>query len=100
MVNNLTEGKSLLEMITGKIYTDIKTKATRSQMQLLYMKNYLQFPLESYRKYNIDIKREKFVKVDAELDLSSTNNQIDLKNILSTEKILTNHRIRDNKTYR
>ena len=94
VVNNLTEGKSLLEMITGKIYTDIKTKATVPNAVTLYEK-LSTISIRELPKYNIDIKREKFVKVDAELDLSSTNNQIDLKNILSTEKILTNHRIKE-----
>ena len=38
VVNNLREGKSLLELITGKIYDDVATKATIPNAVTLYEK--------------------------------------------------------------
>ena len=87
VVNNLNEGKSLLEMITGKIYDDIKSKATVPNAVTLYEK----LPTIAIREvpsYNIDTQ-EEFVKVDAELDLSS-DNKILLRKPLSAEQMLLN----------
>lgn len=98
MVNNLIEGKSLLEMITGKVYDDIKTKATVPNAVALYEKlstiSIREIP--SYNNYLYD--KPEFVEVDADLDIESYNN-MDLKDILSTEKILTNHRIKEMLNY-
>jgi hypothetical protein len=38
VVNNLTEGRSLLELITGKIYDDISTRSTIPNAVTLYEK--------------------------------------------------------------
>ena len=38
VVNNLHEGKSLLELMTGKYYDDVKTKATVPNAVILYEK--------------------------------------------------------------
>jgi SNF2 family DNA or RNA helicase len=46
LVNNLMEGRSLLELITGKIY-DAKIPSQQFQMLLHCMKNYPWFPLEN-----------------------------------------------------
>ena len=92
VVNNLNEGKSLLEMITGKIYDDIKTKATVPNAVTLYEK-LSTISVRQLPNYNIDTE-EEFVEVDAELDLLS-NNKILLRNPLATEQILTKARIKE-----
>ena len=92
VVNNLTEGKSLLEMITGKIYTDLKTKATVPNAVTLYEK-LSTIAIRELPSYNINTE-EEFIEVDAELNIS-TNNRILLKNPLSTEQILTKARIKE-----
>ena len=92
VVNNLTEGKSLLEMITGKIYTDLKTKATVPNAVTLYEK-LSTIAIRELPSYNINTE-EEFIEVDAELDIS-TNNRILLKNPLSTEQVLTKARIKE-----
>ena len=53
VVNNLNEGKSLLEMITGKIYDDIKTKATVPNAVTLYEK-LSTISIRQLPNYNID----------------------------------------------
>ena len=94
VVNNLTEGKSLLEMITGKIYNDINTKATVPNAVTLYEKlstiSIREIP--PYNNYLFD--KPEFVEVDANFDIESYN-KMDFKDILSTEKILTNYRIKE-----
>ena len=54
VVNNLREGKSLLELITGKIYDDVSQNQL-FLMQLLCMKNYLQSPFGSCQIIYVDI---------------------------------------------
>ena len=94
VVNNLTEGKSLLEMITGKIYNDINTKATVPNAVTLYEKlsTISIRDIPPYNNYLYD--KPEFVEVDADFDIESYN-KMDLKDILSTEKILTNYRIKE-----
>ncbi len=93
LVNNLTEGKSFLEMITGKIYDDIKTKATVPNAVTLYEK-LSTISIRQIPPYNNLFDKPEFVEVDANLDIESYN-KMDLKDILSTEKILTNYRIKE-----
>jgi hypothetical protein len=68
VVNNLTEGKSLLEMITGKNYEDLNTNATISNAVTLYNK----FTILSIREmpeYKL-VEDRKFVDVYAEIPKS------------------------------
>jgi superfamily II DNA or RNA helicase len=93
IVNNLTEGKSLLEMITGKIYDDIKTNATVPNAVTLYEK-LSTISIRHIPSYTDLYDKPEFVEVDADLDIESYN-KMDLKDILSTEKILTNYRVKE-----
>ena len=64
VINNLKEGRSLLEMITGKIYHDIATKARIPNAVSLYEK-LSTISIRELPEYKSDIKTE-FVEVRAE----------------------------------
>ena len=90
VVNNLREGKSLVELITGKIYDDISTKPTIPNAVTLYEK-LSTISIREMPKYYVDIDR-KFVDVEAQKP-----SQITLKHLksnpLAIEKFLTDARI-------
>ena len=54
VVNNLTEGKSLLEIITGKIYDDVATASTIRNAVTLYEK-LSTISIRELPQYSIDI---------------------------------------------
>ena len=90
VVNNLREGKSLVELITGKIYDDISTKPTIPNAVTLYEK-LSTISIRELPEYYVDIDR-KFVDVEAQKP-----SQITLKHLksnpLAIEKFLTDARI-------
>jgi hypothetical protein len=51
------EGRSLLEIITGKIYDDVSTKSTIPNAVTLYEKLSL-VSIRELPKYNVDVHRE------------------------------------------
>jgi hypothetical protein len=57
VVNNLMEGRSLLELITGKIYDDVATKPTIPNAVTLYEKLSL-VSIRELPKYDVDIRTE------------------------------------------
>ena len=57
VVNNLMEGRSLLELITGKIYDDIATKPTIPNAVTLYEK-LSTISIRELPQYNIDVHTE------------------------------------------
>jgi N12 class adenine-specific DNA methylase len=54
VVNNLMEGRSLLELITGKVYDDVSTKPTIPNAVTLYEKLSL-VSIRELPRYNIDV---------------------------------------------
>jgi hypothetical protein len=69
VINNLMEGRSLLELMTGKIYDDVATKPTIPNAVTPYEK----LSMNSVRElpqYNIDIHTEH-IEVQADLKRKS-----------------------------
>jgi superfamily II DNA or RNA helicase len=96
VVNNLTEGKSLLQMITGKIYDDVATKSTVPNAVTLYEK-LSTISIREMPDYKV-VTEEKFIEVDADIPASTTANNDTrpiIKNPLSTEKFLTEARMQE-----
>jgi N12 class adenine-specific DNA methylase len=57
VVNNLMEGRSLLELITGKVYDDVATKPTIPNAVTLYEKLSI-ISIRELPRYNIDVDTE------------------------------------------
>ena len=91
VVNNLTEGRSLLEMITGKVYDDIAIRPTVPNAVTLY-KKLSTISIREMPDYKIAIKEES-IEVDAHLPERSGNVKQLMRNPLETEVFLTNARI-------
>jgi superfamily II DNA or RNA helicase len=90
VVNNLREGKSLVELITGKIYDDISTKPTIPNAVTLYEK-LSTISIRELPQYYVDIDR-KFVDVEAQKPSQITLKHLK-RNPLAIEKFLTDARI-------
>jgi hypothetical protein len=92
VVNNLTEGRSLLELITGKIYDDVATNPTIPNAVTLYEKLSL-ISIRELPKYDVDIDTEH---VDVKTRIHS-NNIISIKelksNPLTIERFLSDVKI-------
>ena len=86
----MREGKSLVELITGKIYDDISTKPTIPNAVTLYEK-LSTISIRELPKYYVDIDR-KFVDVEAQKPSQITLKQLK-SNPLAIEKFLTDARI-------
>ena len=90
VVNNLREGRSLLELITGKIYDDVAIRPTIPNAVTLYEK-LSTISIRELPRYSVDIDTH-IINVTAERppDISVRH----LKgNPLAIEKVLTNARI-------
>ena len=90
VVNNLREGKSLLELITGKIYDDVATKPTIPNAVTLYEK-LSTLSIRELPKYSVDLDTQ-VIDVVAQRPPSITVRYLKT-NPLSIEKILTDARI-------
>jgi superfamily II DNA or RNA helicase len=92
VVNNLMEGRSLLELITGKIYDDVATNPTIPNAVTLYEKLSL-VSIRELPKYEIDVHTDH-IKVKTEIH---HNNAISIKelkrNPLTIEKFLSDAKI-------
>ena len=90
VVNNLREGKSLLELITGKIYDDVATKPTVPNAVTLYEK-LSTISIRELPNYNVETYTH-FIDVEAQRpkDLSIKTLK---RNPLEIEKSLTGARI-------
>ena len=91
IVNNLAEGKSLLELITGKIYDDVAITPTIPNAVTLYEK-LSTISIRELPKYNVYINTEH---IEVIADKPSTLSIKQLKsNPLSIEQFLTDARIK------
>jgi len=90
VVNNLTEGRSLLELITGKVYDDVATRPTIPNAVTLYEK-ISNISVREMPDYPIQLDT-RIVDVEAEMPNSVTIQQLK-SNPLSIEQILTDSRI-------
>ncbi|MGC2575042.1 MAG: DEAD/DEAH box helicase family protein [Candidatus Nitrosopolaris sp.] len=90
VINNLMEGKSLLEMITGKIYEDVVTKSTVPNAVTLYEKLSL-ISIREIPEYKF-AKDEQFIEVDAEISPDIITKNF-IKSPLAIEQLLTEARI-------
>ena len=89
VVNNLTEGKSLLELMTGKIYDDVSTKATIPNAVTLFEK-LTTMSIRQIPKYKEPDKQY----VEVEIDTPPKKNLVELhKKPLAIEQFLTDARI-------
>ena len=89
VINNLTEGKSLIELITGKVYDDVSTKPRVANAVTLFEK----FTTLSIRQRPIYPEPQKsFIEVSAERP-SHENILAIHKNPLAMEQLLTEVRI-------
>lgn len=90
VVNNLTEGRSLLKLISGKIYDDVAVRPTIPNAVTLYEKLSI-MSIRELPKYSIDIDTHvSDVVVSKPNDISIKNLK---SNPLSIEKLLTRARI-------
>ncbi len=90
VVNNLQEGKSLLELMSGKIYDDISTRPTVPNAVTLYEK----FTINSIRykpDYNISVIKNE-VDVDSERPTGTSLAELNSRP-LAIEQYLTDARI-------
>tara|TARA_Y100001936_G_scaffold136189_1_gene132980 strand:+ start:1429 stop:4047 length:2619 start_codon:yes stop_codon:yes gene_type:complete len=89
VVNNLTEGKSLLELMTGKIYDDVSTKPTVPNAVTLFEK----MTTLAIRQMPIYPEPDKQV-VEVSTDVPPKKNLVQLhKRPLAIEQFLTDARI-------
>ena len=90
VVNNLLEGRSLLELISGKMYDDVATSPTIPNAVTLYEK-LSTISIRELPQYNIDINTNH---IDVEI---SRPNNISIKHLkrdpLSIEQYMTDARI-------
>lgn len=97
VINDLVEGKSLLEMITGKRYDDVSTNPTISNANTLYEK-LSTISIREMPDYKIR-RKEEHVEVIAEIPKDVSIKQLK-RNPLSIEQFLTEARIPDNQAYK
>ncbi|MDE1812685.1 MAG: DEAD/DEAH box helicase family protein [Thaumarchaeota archaeon] len=90
VVNNLQEGRSLLELITGKIFDDVATRPTIPNAVTLYEK-LTNISIRELPEYQIQTDT-KIVDVETPRPSSITVKQLK-SNPLSIEQILTDSRI-------
>ena len=90
VVNNLREGKSLLELITGKIYDDVVTKPTIPNAVTLYEK-LSTISIRELPNYHVDVDTH-FYDVEAKRPDDMSLRQLK-SNPLAIEKFLTDARI-------
>jgi superfamily II DNA or RNA helicase len=92
VVNNLMEGRSLLELITGKMYEDVATTPTIPNAVTLYEKLSL-VSIRELPKYDIDVQTEH---IDVKIQIFD-NNIISIKelksNPLTIERFLSDAKI-------
>jgi superfamily II DNA or RNA helicase len=92
VVNNLMEGRSLLELITGKIYDDVATRPTIPNAVTLYEKLSL-VSIRELPRYDIDVRTEH---IDVKTQFH-VNNNISIKqlkrNPLTIERFLSDAKI-------
>ncbi len=90
VVNNLREGKSLLELLAGKVYDDVSTKPTIPNAVTLFEK-LSAISIRELPKYSADLDTHVIdVVAPAPFDLSVRHLK---SNPLSIEKLLTDARI-------
>lgn len=91
VINNLFEGRTMIELITGKSYEDLDTKPNipncMKVYQLLTTLGTRQLP-----KYEMQLN-EKVVEVDASEHLDEIKEKVGAHNILKLEQILTKSRL-------
>ena len=90
VVNNLREGKSLLELITGKVYDDVATKPTIPNAVTLYEK-LSTISIRELPKYSVDLDTH-VIDVDAQRPADISVKHLK-SNPLAIEKFLTDARI-------
>ena len=90
VVNNLMEGRSLLELITGKIYDDVPYEPTIPNAVTLYEK-LSTISIRELPQYNIDIRTED-IEVNAERPQNLSIKYLK-SNPLAIEQFLTDARI-------
>lgn len=90
VVNNLREGRSLLELISGKVYDDVAVRPTIPNAVTLYEK-LSTISIRELPKYSIDIDTHSF-DVVAQKPREITIRQLK-RNPLAIEKFLTDARI-------
>lgn len=90
VVNNLMEGRSLLELITGKIYDDVAIRPTIPNAVTLYEK-LSTISIRDLPKYNIDVRTEH-IDVQAEKPPDTSIKYLK-SNPLAIEQFLTDARI-------
>lgn len=93
VVNNLTEGKSLLGLITGKIYDDIATRPTIPNAVTLYEK-LSTISIRELPKYDTHVDDRDMIEVQAERPQNINIKQLK-RNPLTIEQFLTAARIPD-----
>ena len=91
VVNNLTEGKSLLELITGKIYDDIATRPTVPNAVTLYEK-LSTISIRELPRYDTHVDDSDIIGVQAERPHNIKLKQLK-SNPLAIEQFLTDARI-------
>ena len=92
VVNNLMEGRSLLELITGKIYDDVATTPTIPNAVTLYEKLSI-ISIRELPRYDIDVHTEH-IDVKMEIRLNGNISLKELKsNPLTIEQFLLNAKI-------
>lgn len=91
VINNLYEGRTMIELITGKSYDDLDTKPNipncMKVYQLLTTLGTRQLP-----KYEMQLN-EKVIEVDATEYLDEIRDKVGKHNILQLEQILTKARL-------
>jgi superfamily II DNA or RNA helicase len=92
VINNLMEGRSMLEMITGKIYEDVVTKPTIPNAVTLYEKLSI-ISIREIPEYKF-AKEEEFIEVDAEISPDIITKSF-IKSPLIIERLLTEARIKE-----
>ncbi|MGA7369849.1 MAG: integrase repeat-containing protein, partial [Nitrososphaeraceae archaeon] len=90
VINNLMEGRSLLELMTGKIYDDVATKPTIPNAVTLYEKLSMN-SIRELPQYSVDLHTEH-VEIQAEKPQSISMNYLK-SNQLGIEQILTDAKI-------
>jgi len=90
VVNNLREGRSLLELITGKVYDDIATNPTIANAVALYEK-LTTISIRQMPEYKIAIDKQE-IDVEASRPFGRSLKMLH-KNPLAIEEYLTNARI-------
>ena len=90
VVNNLNEGKSLLELITGKLYDDVAIRPTIPNAVTLYEK-LSTISIRELPQYNIDVRTDD-IEVNAEKPQNFSIKYLK-SNPLAIEQFLTDARV-------